>query len=63
MSKWISVKKQPEPNKDGLYRCKGHWLNSDCVEIEDNVSFYGEWDIANNFVLTHWMPMSGHKEV
>lgn len=25
---WISVEDKPEPDKDGLYKCKGYWLGS-----------------------------------
>lgn len=54
---WISVKDQPVPAKDGYYRCKGYWIVSGREQEEDNVEYFGEWDIVNNFVLTHWMPM------
>ena len=54
-NKWISVKDKPEPEEDGIYKCKGYWLDSGTPQIEDNVYFFGEWDIVNNFILTHWM--------
>lgn len=54
MNDWISVKDKPYPDKDGFYRCKGYWMGSSKQQEEDGVAYFGEWDIVNNFVLTHW---------
>lgn len=54
--KWISVKEQPEPTKDGEYWCYGYWLGSGRKQCE-TAEYLGEWKIVNNFILTHWMPL------
>lgn len=54
---WISVKDKPHPDKNGFYRCKGYWLKSGKQHEESDIPYFGEWDIVNNFVLTHWMPL------
>lgn len=59
-NKRISVENKPEPDKDGFHRCKGYWMKSGREQEEDNVAYFEEWDIVNNFVLTHWMPMGNN---
>lgn len=54
--KWISVNEQAEPGEDGEYVCCGYWFGSGRKQVETAV-YSGEWDIVNNFVLTHWMPL------
>lgn len=54
--KWISVEEQAEPGEDGEYVCCGYWFGSGRKQVETAV-YSGEWDIVNNFVLTHWMPL------
>lgn len=56
MNEWISVKEKPAPDKDGYYTCKGYWFGSGREQVESDVAYFGEWDIVNNFVLTHWKP-------
>lgn len=53
-SKWISVKDQEEPTENGTYLCHGYWFGSKRKQTE-TAEFFGEWNIANNFILTHWM--------
>ena len=53
---WISVEEQPNPSKDGVYLCHGYWIRSGRKQTE-TAEYLGEWKIANNFVLTHWMPL------
>lgn len=36
-------------------------MKSGREQEEDNVAYFGEWDIVNNFVLTHWMPTKEEK--
>lgn len=55
MDWWIDVKDDPAPDRDGFYRCKGYWMKSGREQEEDGVAYFGEWDIVNNFVLTHWV--------
>lgn len=54
--KWISVKEQEEPTENGTYLCHGYWFGSRRKQTE-TADFCGEWNIANNFILTHWMPL------
>ena len=54
--KWISVKEQEEPTENGTYLCHGYWFGSRRKQTE-TAEFFGEWNIANNFILTHWMPL------
>ena len=60
--KWISVKEQPNPPEDGEYWCHGYWLTSGRKQTE-SAEYLGEWKIANNFILTHWMPLPEPPEV
>lgn len=53
---WISVKDQEEPTENGTYLCHGYWFGSRRKQTE-TADFCGEWNIANNFILTHWMPL------
>lgn len=53
--KWISVEELPNPPEDGEYWCHGYWLMSGRKQTEV-AEYLGEWKIANNFILTHWMP-------
>ena len=55
--KWISVGEQPEPPEDDVYYCYGYWIGSGRKQAETAEYCFGEWKIANNFVLTHWMPL------
>jgi hypothetical protein len=54
--KWIPVTEQEEPTEDGTYLCHGYWFGSGRKQTE-TADFFGEWNIANNFILTHWMPL------
>ena len=54
--KWISVTEQEEPTENGTYLCYGYWFGSRRKQTE-TADFFGEWNIANNFILTHWMPL------
>ena len=54
--KWIPVTEQEEPTENGTYLCNGYWLGSRRKQTE-TARFFGEWNIANNFILTHWMPL------
>lgn len=54
--KWIPVSEQAEPTENGTYLCHGYWFGSRRKQTE-TADFYGEWNIANNFILTHWMPL------
>ena len=54
--KWISVEEQEEPTENGTYLCHGYWFGSGRKQTE-TADFFGEWNIANNFILTHWMPL------
>lgn len=54
--KWIPVTEQEEPTQNGTYLCHGYWLGSRRKQTEA-ARFFGEWDISNNFILTHWMPL------
>jgi hypothetical protein len=56
VQKWISVKEQEEPTENGTYLCHGYWFGSRRKQTE-TAEFFGEWNIANNFILTHWMPL------
>jgi hypothetical protein len=56
VQEWISVKDQEEPTKNGTYLCHGYWFGSRREQTE-TAEFFGEWNIANNFILTHWMPL------
>lgn len=60
--KWISVEEQPNPSKDGVYLCHGYWIRSGRKQTE-TAEYLGEWKIANNFILTHWMPIPEPPEV
>jgi hypothetical protein len=53
-SGWISV--DEEPTENGTYLCYGYWIGSRTYQME-TADYIGEWDIVNNFVLTHWMPL------
>lgn len=55
-SKWIPVTEQEEPTENGTYLCHGYWFGSRRKQTE-TADFFGEWNIANNFILTHWMPL------
>lgn len=55
--RWIPVEEQPEPPEDDVYYCYGYWIGSGKKQAETAEYSYGEWKIANNFVLTHWMPL------
>ena len=55
--KWISVEEQPNPPEDGSYWCYGYWIRSGRKQMEEAEYLGGEWKIANNFVLTHYMPL------
>ncbi len=55
--KWISVEEQPEPPEDDVYYCYGYWLGSGRKQAVPAAFAWGEWKIANNFVLTHWVPL------
>jgi len=55
--RWIPVEEQPEPPEDGEYWCYGYWIGSGRKQAETAEYLCGEWKIANNFVLTHWMPL------
>jgi len=61
-SEWISVEDQEEPTENGTYLCYGYWVYSGRKQIE-TVRYFGEWDIVNNFVLTHWMPLPSAPEM
>lgn len=54
--KWIPVSEQEAPSENGTYLCHGYWFLSRREQTE-TADYFGEWDIANNFVLTHWMPL------
>lgn len=54
--KWIPVTEQEEPTENGTYLCHGYWFGSRRKQTE-TADFFGEWNIANNFILTHWMPL------
>lgn len=54
--KWIPVTEQEEPTENGTYLCHGYWFGSR-RKLTETAHFFGEWNIANNFVLTHWMPL------
>jgi hypothetical protein len=54
--KWISAVEQEEPTENGTYLCHGYWFGSRRKQTE-TADFFGEWNIANNFILTHWMPL------
>lgn len=56
VQEWISVKEQEEPTENGTYLCHGYWFGSRRKQTETE-EFFGEWNIANNFILTHWMPL------
>lgn len=56
VQEWISVKDQEEPTENGTYLCHGYWFGSRREQTE-TAEFFGEWNIANNFILTHWMPL------
>lgn len=56
MNEWISVNEKPVPDKNGHYTCKGYWVDNGKEHEESNIAYWGEWDIVNNFVLTHWKP-------
>ena len=53
-TEWISVEENPTEN--GTYLCYGYWIGSGRYHI-DTAEYFDEWDIVNNFVLTHWMPL------
>lgn len=53
---WISVEDRAEPPENGEYICYGYWAGSGNKKVE-SAEFCGEWNIVNNFVLTHWMPL------
>lgn len=55
-AKWIPVSEQEEPTENGTYLCHGYWFGSRRKQTE-TAEFFGEWNIANNFILTHWMPL------
>ena len=55
VQKWIPVTEQEEPTENGTYLCHGYWFGSRRKQTE-TADFFGEWNIANNFILTHWMP-------
>ena len=55
--RWIPVEEQPEPPEDDVYYCYGYWIGSGRKQAETAEYLCGEWKIANNFVLTHWMPL------
>lgn len=54
--KWIPVTEQEEPTENGTYLCHGYWFGSRRKQTE-TADFFGEWNITNNFILTHWMPL------
>ena len=56
VQEWISVNDQEEPTENGTYLCHGYWFGSRRKQTE-TADFCGEWNIANNFILTHWMPL------
>ena len=56
IQKWIPVSEQEEPTENGTYLCHGYWFGSRKKQTE-TAEFFGEWNIANNFILTHWMPL------
>lgn len=56
VQEWISVKEQEQPTEYGTYLCHGYWLSSRRKKTE-TAEFFGEWNLANNFILTHWMPL------
>ena len=56
VQKWIPVTEQEEPTENGTYLCHGYWFGSGRKQTE-TADFFGEWNIANNFILTHWMPL------
>ena len=56
VQEWISVNEQEEPTENGTYLCHGYWFGSRRKQTE-TAEFFGEWNIANNFILTHWMPL------
>ena len=55
IQKWIPVSEQEEPTANGTYLCHGYWFGSRKKQTE-TAEFFGEWNIANSFILTHWMP-------
>ena len=55
--RWISVDEQPNPPQDGEYWCYGYWIRNGRKQAETAEYLFREWKIANNFVLTHWMPL------
>ena len=54
--RWVPVTEQEEPTENGTYLCHGYWFGSRRKQTE-TADFFGEWNIANNFILTHWMPL------
>ena len=54
--RWICVKDQDVPAENGTYLCTGYWIGSGRKQTE-TADYFGEWKIANNFVLTHWMAL------
>ena len=55
--RWICVKDQDVPAENGTYFCTGYWISSGRKQTE-TADYFGEWKIANNFVLTHWMALA-----